>query len=246
MNPVVHRLHERLKAAQARHGREALARLEPVFWRIAGYAKGERSPNPLQQPTHYFRGLSAAPWPDPSLLAAIAILERHADEIRAELAQADEARSDFDDGTPHSGDWQAIHLRYGARPVERTRALCPFTVELVNTLPRIGEMAMVSRLAPGAHIRPHCGVTNTRYTAHLGLHVPEGCWFRVADEVRPWREGACLLFDDSFEHEAANPTDDYREVLLVDFWHPELTDPEVELLDEVAALLASLRSRVQM
>ena len=125
-------------------------------------------------------------------------------------------------------------------------ASCPFTSNLIDGLPGIGEMAMVSRLEPGAHIEPHCGVSNTRLTAHLGLHVPEGAWFRVADETRPWIEGRCLLFDDSFEHEANNPTDDYREVLLVDFWHPELTAPEIELLDYVATLLASQRSRVEI
>ena len=245
MDPSVGRIQQLLKAAQARHGKPALQRMQQAFWRLTGFERSPPPAHPMQRPTHVFPGLTATPWPDPELLPGIALLERHASRIRDELDQAQSALQGFDDGTPHSGQWQAIHLRYGAQTVERNRSLCPFTSQLIESLPGVGEMAMVSRLAPGAHIKPHCGVNNSRYTVHLGLHVPPGCWFRVADEVRPWHEGRCLLFDDSFEHEAMNPSQQYREVLLVDFWHPELTPAETQLLQQVAALLASQRSRTQ-
>lgn len=32
---------------------------------------------------------------------------------------------------------------------------------------------------------------------------------------REWREGTCLLFDDSYEHETWNTTDEERVILLV-------------------------------
>jgi aspartyl/asparaginyl beta-hydroxylase (cupin superfamily) len=35
-----------------------------------------------------------------------------------------------------------------------------------------------------------------------------------------------LIFDDSFEHEARNPSAETRVVLLFDLWRPELTDDE--------------------
>ena len=36
------------------------------------------------------------------------------------------------------------------------------------------------------------------------------------------------MFDDSFEHEAANEhSDQPRVVLVVDFWHPDFDDEEV-------------------
>ena len=35
-----------------------------------------------------------------------------------------------------------------------------------------------------------------------------------------------LAFDDSFEHEVHNPAADPRVVLLVDVWHPELSEAE--------------------
>jgi len=39
------------------------------------------------------------------------------------------------------------------------------------------------------------------------------------------------VFDDSFEHEAWNLSDRRRTVLIVDVWHPDLSDDEVLLLD---------------
>lgn len=41
------------------------------------------------------------------------------------------------------------------------------------------------------------------------------------------QEGKCVIFDDSFLHEAANLSDKPRVVLIVDVWHPDLTSVEV-------------------
>jgi aspartyl/asparaginyl beta-hydroxylase (cupin superfamily) len=41
-----------------------------------------------------------------------------------------------------------------------------------------------------------------------------------------WREGEPLVFDDTFEHAATNPSSHPRGILLMDAWHPELTPPE--------------------
>ena len=57
--------------------------------------------------------------------------------------------------------------------------------------------------------------------------VVEGCWMKVAEEKREWEEGKCLTLDTSFVHSTRNdhPSDD-RHVLILDFWHPELTSIE--------------------
>jgi aspartate beta-hydroxylase len=39
------------------------------------------------------------------------------------------------------------------------------------------------------------------------------------------------VFDDYFEHEAWNHTDEDRLVLIVDLWHPGLSETEVMLLE---------------
>ena len=84
-------------------------------------------------------------------------------------------------------------------------------------------MAGFSRLAPGAHIVPHRGYEGySGYVLrlHLGLDVPAGCGIRVGTETKGWQEGKCLVFDDSFEHEAWNRGDRTRTVLLCDFLNP--------------------------
>ncbi len=44
-------------------------------------------------------------------------------------------------------------------------------------------------------------------------------------------EGKCILFDDSFLHEANNASDKPRVVLIIDIWHPDLFDAEVSAFD---------------
>lgn len=89
-----------------------------------------------------------------------------------------------------------------------------------------GGEVIFSVLAPGTHIQAHCGPTNLRWTAHLGLVVPDSvseCRIRVRDEWHSWSAGKIILFDDSYEHEVRNDTDEKRVVLLLRVWHPGLT-----------------------
>jgi aspartyl/asparaginyl beta-hydroxylase (cupin superfamily) len=67
---------------------------------------------------------------------------------------------------------------------------------------------------------------NGRLICHLPLIVPAGCWLRVGNETREWEEGRLLIFDDSIEHEAMNPTSELRIILLFDIWRPELSEAE--------------------
>ena len=55
-----------------------------------------------------------------------------------------------------------------------------------------------------------------------GVLVPPGCSIRAGDEWREWREGECLVFDDSWEHEVVHEGKLDRVVLLLNFWHPGL------------------------
>jgi hypothetical protein len=43
----------------------------------------------------------------------------------------------------------------------------------------------VSRLAPGTHLKAHCGPSNFKLRLHLGVVVPAGCAIRVGSE---WHE----------------------------------------------------------
>ena len=53
---------------------------------------------------------------------------------------------------------------------------------------------------------------------------------RVGDETREQEEGKAYVFDDSFEHEAWHDGEETRLILIVDFWHTDLTPVEIKLL----------------
>jgi aspartyl/asparaginyl beta-hydroxylase (cupin superfamily) len=95
---------------------------------------------------------------------------------------------------------------------------------------------MFSLLRPRARIAPHTGVQNTRLVCHLPLIVPPGCGFRVGNEVREWEEGKLLIFDDTIEHEAWNPSDQDRAILILDCWNPHLSEDERAMICHLFAV----------
>jgi len=50
---------------------------------------------------------------------------------------------------------------------------------------------------------------------------------------RTWEEGKFIIFDDSFEHEVWHDGNEFRLVLIVDFWHPELTEQQRKTLSPI-------------
>ncbi len=71
------------------------------------------------------------------------------------------------------------------------------------------------------------------HRVHLGLSIPDkgnefDCAIRIANETRAWKEGECLMFDCTTEHEAWNDTDEDRIVLIVDVIKQGETMPENE------------------
>jgi aspartate beta-hydroxylase len=195
---------------------------------------------------------------DKRLFPWLAEVEKHTGAIRAEaLALLDdpgEALRPYvrmDKGIPenkwsdldHSLDWGACFLWEYGEPNQPVLDRCPATaaaLELapVNRIPGKAPSAFFSILRPGARIPPHTGVTNTRTIIHLPLVVPPGCWFRVGGEMREWVEGEAFAFDDTIEHEAHNPSDRIRVVLIFDVWNPHLTAEEQDLLVRFFALQA--------
>lgn len=118
--------------------------------------------------------------------------------------------------------WNTFGLyAFGQKQAENC-ALCPRTTILVESIPGMA-MAGFSRLAPGAHIKPHVGYDEySRYVLrlHLALETNADCALRVADETRVWEEGRTLIFCDAQEHEAWNRGTSTRTVLLLDFKNP--------------------------
>ena len=207
---------------------------------------------PFLPPDEFFdRG--SFPWLE-KLEAATPIIR---EELRTILASPNPGLSPYIEmppGTPgnlwsgldHKPDWSALHLW---RDGERIDAVCeraPRTAELVESLPltRIPGRApavFFSILKAGKRIPPHTGVTNIRSIVHLPLIVPPDCGFRVGGEVREWREGEALAFDDTIEHEAWNDSAEDRAVLILDCWNPHLSEDEQAMILKIFAISEAQR-----
>jgi aspartyl/asparaginyl beta-hydroxylase (cupin superfamily) len=100
--------------------------------------------------------------------------------------------------------------------------MCPRTAALMREIPGM-TTAMISILSPRKHILDHRGPYKGVLRYHLGLIVPadaESCRIRVGQDIRHWQEGESMIFDDTFNHEVWNDTDDTRVVLFVDVLRP--------------------------
>jgi aspartyl/asparaginyl beta-hydroxylase (cupin superfamily) len=106
---------------------------------------------------------------------------------------------------------------YGTRADGNCRR-CPRTAEIVESIPGM-TTAMFSVLLPHKHIPPHVGPWKGVLRYHLPLRTPAdetAARIRVGGRTEHWRDGRSLVFDDTFEHEAWNDSDEIRVVLFVD------------------------------
>jgi beta-hydroxylase len=118
--------------------------------------------------------------------------------------------------------WKTFWLYAYGEKAEENCARCPETVRVLQRIPGM-KSAMFSILAPRKHIPEHRGMYKGVLRYHLGLIVPGGegsCRIRVGDDVRSWKEGKSMIFDDSHPHEVWSDCDSSRVVLFVDFLRP--------------------------
>lgn len=115
--------------------------------------------------------------------------------------------------------WEVFGLYSFGKKLDYNCSLCPETTKLVESIAGVTTVGF-SSLAPGTHIAPHVGDSSTVLRCHLGLFVPDSCGIRVGNQTKTWTEGKCMVFDDTFEHEAWNQSNLVRIVLLLDFKKP--------------------------
>lgn len=218
----------------------------PRVWKFCQYAKNEITPPPPQGPGHdpceeFIDGLSARPWWDIKQFTWATELEKQSPAIRAELervlAQQELFKGDSRFQSQTMGDgWTAFRLQRLGEWNARNVALFPETTRIVRSLdiPLAVRGVMFARQAPGSGVQPHSDGRNFILTAHLGLQVPaEGCWIAVGGERRSWKQDGVIILDTSFTHETGNESNSDRYVLIIDFWHPELSQEERAALEFV-------------
>lgn len=220
--------------------------------------------DPRQRPVFlFFPGLPASAYFDRSLLPWTAALEEQTDAIAAELYAVldgeagrervfttDELERQNLRGLDIPPSWNGYYFyRHGERREDNCRA-CPVTAAALDALPlgRVrehGPEVLFSVFTPGTHLLPHRGVTNIRSVAHLPLIIPRDCALQVGGEIHEWRKGRVVVFDDTFEHEAWNRSDQTRVVLIFDIWNPYLTEVERAAMSDLVPAIGDFRQAVE-
>ena len=195
--------------------------------------------HPKQKPNVMFMpDLKAVPfWENEPFQADINTLEDNTDVIFSEYLHIYEELlngniSGWARNITSSGQWNVFYFyNQGQRNMENC-IRCPRTSAVLDKLHNLMRYSLFlnvsySVLHADTKIDAHYGPTNTRIRCHLGLDVPNGCTLTVCGMKKFWQKGKCLIFDDSFLHSAQNSNKDAsRVVLLLDFWHPQITNLE--------------------
>ena len=225
------------------HREQISTGLERIFQAVEN-TSNEVDGHPEQKPNIlYVPGLDATPWWSKDRFQEdINLLEKNTDTIYAEYVRIYEDL--LDGNTPewaqnktHSGQWNVYYFyNQGVKNVPNCTR-CPSTSGILDQLQNLMKDSLFfnvsySVLHADTIIDEHYGPTNTRIRCHLGLAVPDDCSLKVAGKSMSWKKGKCLLFDDSFLHSAYNNNVEKRRrvVLLLDFWHPQLTRVECKAL----------------
>jgi aspartate beta-hydroxylase len=242
-------LRRRLDAVRTRHAGAKLDRFdeckEIVLGRKKVYAQQPSMLHIPRLPAITFHDRDEFPWLE-TLEAATADIRREALMLLNEDGADFQPYVDHPAGAPinqwaelnHSPRWSTYFLWKDGVRFDRQCQHCPATAAASEAVPfmdapNFGPTIMFSVLAPRTRIPAHSSVSNARLVVHLPLIVPEGCRFRVGNDIRPWREGEAWVFDDTIDHEAWNDSDNYRVILMIDIWNPYLTLAERELVGEL-------------
>lgn len=145
--------------------------------------------------------------------------------------------------------WSAYHLWKGGAGQQDALERCPSTARALEAvdmadIPHHAPEAFFSLLRPGAHIPPHFGLSNAKLAVHLPLIIPDHCAIVVGGEQRGWNPGSCLVFDDSFEHEAWNRSGEPRVVLILEVWHPHLSADQRAAIQQMFAVTQAWRDEL--
>ena len=173
----------------------------------------------------------------------LALLER-----RHDIPNVDSLSATYTSAGIHAIAWKSFMFKSG-RFIDENCVLAPKTAALLRRIPNV-YTAFFSILDPHQHIKPHWGYWKGFVRYHLGVVIPENnrdqlCWLRInaqpeaqdrsrREEIENgekyyWKNGASVMFDDTFLHDAANESGEVRVVLFLDVarkmpWHLSLAN----------------------
>jgi aspartyl/asparaginyl beta-hydroxylase (cupin superfamily) len=212
-------------------------KLSKVFQMLELGQRGERTKDDsMQFPTCYINDDQAVAWHDPKKYFWVTLLENNFENIKKEALKIFDAKlmnaHPENDDLAGYGTWNTFFFYKNGTKYLKNHDICSFTSSIISKIPGvdIAGRTYFSAMPPGIHIKPHCGPHNFKLRTHLGIVAPKEAVIRVENTIKPWPEGKCIVFDDSFEHEVWNKSDTTRIVLIVDVWNPYLSAEEIMAL----------------
>jgi hypothetical protein len=202
--------------------------------------------------------LQAEAWPTPErwhrLETAINICNRHGMKIRKELREFIAQKSlptylddDYNKnkfGVEAANNWRALRLIDWRNHRSELPDHCHATHQMLTELDdRISGEANILRVGPNTSLPPHFDDYDCEVYIHIGLTIPSECGIRVGERAGTWVEGRALAFNPAYLHEVWNHSEQARDVLAIDTWHPDLSGPEIQALQEVRDELEVLRQQ---
>jgi hypothetical protein len=135
-------------------------------------------------------------------------------------------------GSTDNPSWRLFGLILDKKELP-TAKLCPNTIKILRKYSDKILNAGFSILEPGCYIGSHQDFNSDFYRLHIPLIIPKInksidnifvtkeesknlCVLQVEDDYRLWKDDDYFIFDDTCMHDAWNPSDEIRIVLLVD------------------------------
>ncbi len=184
---------------------------------------------PINLFMHAFSGVPATPYLRTAEFRELAPLQDNWQTIRAEALnllalqkiKAAERNDDAGFNSFFKYGWKRFYLKWYDASHPSAERLCPQTVALLRGIPGV-KAAMFAELPPGGKLNRHRDPFAGSLRYHLGLATPnsDDCFIEVDGRRYSWRDGECVLFDETFIHWARNDSDANRIILFCDIERP--------------------------
>jgi aspartyl/asparaginyl beta-hydroxylase (cupin superfamily) len=196
--------------------------------------------NCVQNRFVYIDGLTAREFWDPTEYAWCQELKSKYQAIRDEFFSVVGSKAYEDEFEAIDGDtyniqecthWTRIDLMEDGNWLHM---VFPVTAQAVHDAKVPAMRVRFAILPPNDSTSRHTDLNNFVLTSQLAIDIPYSgenkCRLEVGDSEKQLLNGEMLLFDSTIYHKAVNDADKLRVVLLIDVWHPELSEVERQAL----------------
>lgn len=119
----------------------------------------------------------------------------------------------LDNGKP---SWKLFGLILFGREIKENTDKCIETMKILNRCSGIVN-AGFSCLEPNVITALHCDFNHDILRCHIPIYIPEGdTAIKINDNLKKWNDNEFFIFDDTYNHQAWNYTNEKRIVLIID------------------------------